>query len=157
MDTFSVKFLILQVMLLSCSSATKKFETKGFVRYGHREYITLEPEAFVYVNKTECIQACLGYGGELVEPRSREEEIFVERRCPFAMINVFYGMTETSRFDAWRYGSDGEPVEDIVWSERERCKNYKASHSVELRGDGWCSREDLRTYRCFCLKLPVQV
>ncbi|KAI1279590.1 hypothetical protein HDE_13984 [Halotydeus destructor] len=140
--------LLIFVILVGFSSAMEPFWIREVKTRGDTEYLWLESQ-IDRVTKERCIEACLTYDATLIEPRSRAEEAFITWHFSYRTINVFFGMTNTSRFVTWRH-SDGQPVENIRWDPSESCQRMVEGYVVYLLRDGWCTGGLHRALGCTC-------
>ncbi|KAI1279592.1 hypothetical protein HDE_13986 [Halotydeus destructor] len=147
-----MKTLIFQILVLGIMSC--EVMTRDFVRHGNLEYMTIE--TIDGMTKSKCLLACPEFGASLIEPRTKAENDFLFRRFSDAFINVYYGKTNTSRWETWRFGSDGAPTSHLAWSHHSYCRGSKPGYVVHLSRDGWCSEKQEIAKKCHCQKRHVK-
>ncbi|KAI1292343.1 hypothetical protein HDE_07466 [Halotydeus destructor] len=133
---------VLYFSLVASFACLNQVEISSFTKHGHKEYMSLRAHIeHHWMSKSYCADFCRDYGATIVEPRTEEEETFIRSRFEYAWLNVFFGQTETSSLSTWRFGSDGEPVENVRWSKWSGCDRIpqvKEDSAIYMMSDGWC-------------------
>ncbi|KAI1282047.1 hypothetical protein HDE_13267 [Halotydeus destructor] len=125
-----------------------------WAKYGELEYMGIASGDGI--TKSEAVHACQEYNATLAEPRTRGVAIFLDRYFPYTLINVYYGTTETSKWPTWRWGSDGKPVERVIWHKGEhKCGRHCSGCGVNMWPQGWANWPHNQVYGMITCQRPV--